>query len=98
MSNIQITGRHVEITPAIREYVEKKLSKVEHHFDHITNVHVILQVEKNDHLAEVTIHAAGHADLFAEAKAANMYAAIDALYEKINRQVVKHKEKLQHGE
>lgn len=98
MSNIQITGRHVEITPAIREYVEKKLAKIEHHFDHITHVHVILQVEKNDHRAEATIHASGRADLFAEAKEANMYAAIDALHDKLNRQIVKHKEKIQHGE
>ncbi len=98
MSNIQITGRHVEITSALREYVEKKLGKMERHFDHVTQVHVILSVEKTDHKAEATVHASGHADLFAEDKATNMYAAIDGLAEKLTRQITKHKEKIQHVE
>jgi putative sigma-54 modulation protein len=98
MSTLQITGRHVEITPALREYAEKKLGKMEHHFNHITQVHIILSVEKNEHKAEATVHASGHADFFAEALATNMYAAIDSLSEKLTRQIVKHKEKLQHIE
>ncbi|MCX7122687.1 MAG: ribosome-associated translation inhibitor RaiA [Gammaproteobacteria bacterium] len=98
MSNIQITGRHVEITNALHEYVEKKLEKMERHFDHVTQVHVILSVEKTDHKAEATVHASGHADLFAEAKAENMYAAIESLSEKLTRQITKHKEKIQHTE
>ncbi len=98
MSTIQITGRHVEITQPIRDYVEKKLGKMERHFDHVTQIHVILSVEKTDHKAEATVHASGHADLFAEAKEANMYAAIDGLSEKLTRQITKHKEKIQHTE
>ena len=98
MSNLQITGRHVEITDALREYVEKKLGKMERHFDHVTQAHVILSLEKPDHKAEATVHASGHVDLFAEAKAENMYAAIDALSEILTRQITKHKEKIQHAE
>lgn len=95
MTNIQITGRHVEVTPAIQDYVQKKFERIERHFDHITNIHVILEVEKKDQLAEATIHASGHADLFAQAKEKNMYAAIDLLVDKLDRQIVKHKEKIE---
>jgi len=95
MTNMQITGRHVEVTPAIQEHVKNKFEKLERHFDHITNAHVILEVEKLDHKAEATIHASGHADLFASAKEKNMYAAIDALVEKLDRQIIKHKEKIE---
>ena len=95
MTNIQITGRHVEVTPPIQEYVKSKFERIERHFDHITNAHVILEVEKQDHKAEATIHAAGHADLFASAKEKNMYAAIDALVDKLDRQIIKHKEKIE---
>ncbi len=95
MTNIQITGRHVEVTQAIRDYVVDKFERIERHFDHITNVHVILEVEKKDHKAEATVHAAGHADLFAQAKEKNMYAAIDLLVDKLDRQIIKHKEKIE---
>ena len=98
MSTMQITGRHVEITPALREYAEKKLGKMEHHFNHITQVHIVLSVEKNEHKAEATVHASGHADFFAEAFEPNMYAAIDSLTDKLVRQITKHKEKIQHAE
>lgn len=98
MTNIQITGRHVEVTKAIHDYVVDKFEKIERHFDHITNSHIILEVEKQDHKAEATVHASGHADFFAEAKEKNMYAAIDLLIDKLDRQVVKHKEKIQHKE
>lgn len=95
MTNIQITGRHVEVTPAIHDYVISKFDKIERHFDHITKIHVILEVEKKDHHAEATVHAAGNADLFAAAKAENMYAAIDLLIDKLDRQIIKHKEKIE---
>ncbi len=98
MTNIQITGRHVEVTSAIHDYVVEKFEKIERHFDHITNAHIILEVEKQDHKAEATVHASGHADFFAEAKEKNMYAAIDLLIDKLDRQVVEHKEKIQHKE
>jgi len=95
MSNIQITGRHVEITDAINDYFRGKFERVERHFDHITNVHAVLTVEKPNHVAEATLHASGHADIFAQAKAENMYAAIDSLIDKLDRQVLKHKEKIE---
>ncbi len=95
MSNIQITGRHLELTPAIHDYFKGKFERIERHFDHITNVHAILTVEKPNHLAEATVHAAGHADLFAQAKSTNLYAAIDMLIDKLDRQILKHKEKIE---
>ena len=95
MTNIQITGRHVEVTPPIHDYVVDKFDKIERHFDHITKVHVILEVEKQEHKAEATVHAAGHADLFAKASDKNMYAAIDLLVDKLDRQIIKHKEKIE---
>ncbi|MDD3448608.1 MAG: ribosome hibernation promoting factor [Gammaproteobacteria bacterium] len=89
-----ITGHHVDITPALRDYVNSKLEKVERHFDNITNVHVILSVEKLRQKAEATIHLSG-AELYADAEHDDMYAAIDALVDKLDRQVKKHKEKSQ---
>ena len=95
MSNIQITGRHLEVTQAIQDYFKSKFEKVERHFDHITNVHAVLTIEKPNHIVEATVHAAGHADLFAQGKAENMYAAIDALMDKLDRQILKHKAKIE---
>ncbi|WP_372612202.1 ribosome hibernation-promoting factor, HPF/YfiA family [Halomonas sp.] len=91
---VNITGHHVELTDALRDYVNDKLSRVERHYDNITNVQVTLSIEKERHLAACTLHAAG-ADMHAEAKDNDMYAAIDALADKIDRQLVKHKEKAQ---
>lgn len=93
MSNIQITGRHLELTPAIQEYFKTKFERIERHFDHITNVHVVLTLEKTDHIAEATVHGSGGADIFAQTKAENLYASIDLLIDKLDRQVIKHKEK-----
>lgn len=90
---LTITGHHIEVTPALREKVESKLSKLERHFDHLTDVHCILTVEKLQHKAEATVHLTGgtiHADAIEE----DMYAAIDSLIDKLSRQVIKHKEKL----
>ncbi len=95
MSNIQITGRHLEVTQAIQDYFKSKFEKVERHFDHITNVHAVLTIEKPNHIVEATVHASGHADLFAQGKAENMYAAIDALMDKLDRQILKHKAKIE---
>jgi len=91
--NLNITGHHVEVTPAIREYVTNKLDKVIRHFDHVTSVHVILSVEKLQQKAEVTLHVKGK-DIHADAIDNDLYAAIDILVDKLDRQVVKHKEKL----
>lgn len=89
---ISITGHHVEITPPLREYVESKLLRLERHFERVIDIRVVLDVEKLNHKAEATFHARGKS-LFADATADDMYAAIDALADKLDRQVRKHKEK-----
>jgi len=90
---LNLTGHHVDISDALRSYVESKLERLERHFDHVTNVHVILSVEKLRQKAEATLHLNG-ADVFAECVEEDMYAAIDGLVDKLDRQVKKHKEKL----
>ncbi len=90
---INLTGHHVEITDALRNYVDTKFSKLERHFDHISNVHVILNVEKLNRKAEATMHLSG-AEVFASSEHLDMYAAIDSMVDKLDRQVIKHKEKL----
>ncbi|HKY70252.1 MAG TPA: ribosome-associated translation inhibitor RaiA [Gammaproteobacteria bacterium] len=96
---INITGHHVEVTDPLRAYVTEKLQKIQRHFSNITNVHVTLTVEnKIQQKAEATMHTA-RAEIYAVSEDENMYAAIDALMDKLNRQVVKHKEKLNyHGD
>jgi putative sigma-54 modulation protein len=89
---LTITGHHLEITAPLREYVESKLERLQRHFDQITATHVILTVEKVVQKAEATIHVAG-GDLFAHAESEDMYAAIDALADKLDRQLIKHKQK-----
>ncbi|WP_374339502.1 ribosome hibernation-promoting factor, HPF/YfiA family [Methyloversatilis sp.] len=90
--NLTITGHHLEVTPAIREYIESKIDRVIRHFDHVTSVSVILSVEKLLQKAEVTLHVRGK-DIFVEAESEDMYATLDALIDKLDRQVLKHKEK-----
>lgn len=90
---MNITGQHIDITPALRDYVNDKLGRIERHFDHVTNAHVVLCVEKLRNMAEATVHISG-AKLFADAEEEDMYAAIDALVDKLDRQIKKHKEKL----
>ncbi len=90
--NLNITGHHLDVTPAIRDYVTEKLGRVVRHFDHVSGAHVILSVEKLRQKAEVTVHVRGK-DIFVEAENENLYAAIDALTDKLDRQVLKHKEK-----
>ena len=90
---INVSGHHVEVTDALREYVLSKFERLERHFDQITNVDVTLIVEKLDHKAEASVHVSG-ADLFADSHDENMYAAIDGLADKLDRQIIKHKEKL----
>lgn len=90
---INLTCRHIETTDSLREYVDTKFSKLERHFDHINNVHVILDVEKLAQKAEATLHVNG-GELFATSEHNDMYAAIDALIDKLDRQVIKHKQKL----
>jgi putative sigma-54 modulation protein len=90
---VNLTGHHVDITEPLRAYVDEKIARLERHFDHVTNVHVILSVEKLQQKAEATVHIAG-ADIFADAAQQDMYAAIDALIDKLDRQVIRHKEKV----
>ena len=91
---INVSGHHVDVTEALREYATGKLSKLEKHFDHITNCDVTLIVEKANHKAEGSVHVSG-ADLFANDEGENMYAAIDGLADKLDRQLIRHKEKTQ---
>jgi len=89
---INLTGHHVDITPALKDFVQNKLKRVERHFDHLTNVQVILTVEKLRHKAEATINVSG-AQVYADATEENMYSAIDGLVDKLDRQIRRHKEK-----
>ena len=91
--NLELSGHHLDITPAIRSYVVDKIDRVTRHFDQVIDVHVIMTVEKLQHKAEATLHVAGR-DIHVEAVDGDMYAAIDALADKLDRQVLKHKEKL----
>lgn len=90
---INLSGHHIDITESLRNYVDTKFEKLERHFDHINNVHVILKVEKLVQTAEARLHLSG-AEIFAESEHSDMYAAIDSLIDKLDRQVLKHKEKL----
>jgi putative sigma-54 modulation protein len=90
---LNLTGHHVEVTPALKGYVEKKLDRVVRHSDHVLDVNCILTVEKLQHKAEATVFLNG-SKLYADAVDSDMYAAIDALADKLDRGVKKHKEKL----
>jgi putative sigma-54 modulation protein len=90
--NLSLTGHHVEITPAIRDYVRAKLSRVTRHFDHVIDVTVVLSVDKLQQQVTANLHIRGK-DIHAQCVEADMYAAIDALADKLDRQVVKAKEK-----
>ena len=90
---LNLTGHHVDITDSLRNYVEEKMERLERHFDKVTNTHVILSVESLRHKAEATVNMSGN-NIFAESTEENMYAAIDALIDKLDRQVKKHKEKI----
>jgi putative sigma-54 modulation protein len=92
--NLTICGRHLDVTPAIREYVVNKLARVLRHFDHVIDTQVMLSVEPLRHTAEVTMRLRGK-DIHCEAQDENLYAAIDLLADKLDRQVIKHKDKVQ---
>jgi putative sigma-54 modulation protein len=91
---IKISGHHVEVTDALRSYVEKRMERVRRHFDQVIDLHVTLTVEKLEQKAEATLHVSGNA-LHAVAVDERMYAAIDLLVDKLDRAVLKHKEKVQ---
>jgi putative sigma-54 modulation protein len=90
---INVSGHHLDVTDSLRSYVETKLDKLERHYDRITNMQVILSVEKQRQKAESTIRISG-GELFAEAEHEDLYAAIDMLVDKLDRQLIKQKEKM----
>ncbi|HEX7643621.1 MAG TPA: ribosome-associated translation inhibitor RaiA [Burkholderiaceae bacterium] len=97
--NLTISGHHLELTPAIREYVQNKLERIRRHFDHVIDIAVILTVDKlpekeKRQKAEINLHLRGK-DLHAESIAEDLYAAIDMLIDKLDRQVIKYKCKVQ---
>ncbi len=93
MMQLDVTGHHIDLTDSLRQYVTSKLEKIERHFDQVTDVHCILTVEKLRQKAEATVNVNG-AKIYADATDEDMYAAIDALADKLGRQVRKYKEKL----
>ena len=90
---ITITGHHVEVTAPLRAYVTEKMQKLERHFDQVSSVNVILNVEKLQHQAEATVKAGGRT-IFAAETAKDMYASIDKLIDKLDRQVRRYKERI----
>lgn len=90
--NLQISGHHVDLTSALRDFVSSKMRRIERHFDHLIDASVVLTVEKMRHKAEATLHVRG-ATLHAEEVQGDMYAAIDRLIDKLDRQICKFKEK-----
>lgn len=90
---INLTGHHVDITEAMRNYVDSRFERLSRHLDHVLDAHVVLSVEKLRHSAEATLQVNG-GNLHAEATEDDMYAAIDALADKLDRRVRKHKERL----
>jgi putative sigma-54 modulation protein len=97
--NLTISGHHLEVTPALRSYVTNKLDRISRHFDQVVDAKVILTVEKQREKerrqrAECNIHVKGN-DLFAESSHADLYAAVDELVDKLDRQVSRHKTKIQ---
>ncbi len=91
--NLSVSGHQLEVTPAIRSYVSEKLARVTRHFDHVIDVHVIISTSKVGQKAEVTLHVRGK-DIFCESEERDLYAAIDLLVDKLDRQVLRHKDKL----
>ena len=89
---INIAGHHVDVTPALKTYIESKLKRIERHFDHVVDVHVILAVEKLRSKAEATVHVTGN-NMHATAEHDDMYAAIDTLMDKLDGQIRRYKEK-----
>jgi putative sigma-54 modulation protein len=91
--NITVTGRHMEVTDALKSYVEAGLRKLHVHFDKVTTADVVLTVEKHRHVAEICLHANGIRILGRETSS-DMYASVDAVLDKIDKQVRKHKDRI----
>ena len=90
--NLHLTGHHLEITPAIREYVSTKLQRITRHFDHLIDLHAIVEKQRSQFSVEASVHVRGK-EIFCESAHADVYAAIDALADKLDRAIIKHKER-----
>lgn len=90
--NLKLSGHHLEITAAMRDYITGKLDRIKRHFDHVIDVNVILSVDNLEQKIEASVHLSGK-DIFVESHDTDMYAAIDALVDKLDRQILRHKEK-----
>lgn len=91
--NLTVSGHHVVVTPAIRSYVQAKIERVTRHFDHVIDINVILSVQKLVQKAEVTVHVRGR-DIHAETDNVDLYAAIDLLVDKLDRQIIRYKDRV----
>jgi len=91
--NLKVSGHHLDVTPAIHSYIEEKMARISRHFDQVMDVDIILSVNKLDQKVEAKVHLSGK-DLYCESIDADMYAAIDSLADKLDRVVLKHKERL----
>jgi putative sigma-54 modulation protein len=91
--NLTVSGHHLPVTAAMRGYVEEKLSRITRHFDHVIDVGVILTVEKLTQKAEATVHVRGK-DIFVESEDLDLYAAIDLMVDKLDRQIIKYKDRV----
>jgi putative sigma-54 modulation protein len=94
---VHITARHIELTPALADYVEKRLERVSRHFNSAVRAHVVLDVQKQRHIAEVISHASGHQDFRAKGESADLYAAVDLVVEKLHKHMARQKDKRVRG-
>lgn len=90
---LDITGHHIDVTPLLNNYIKDKVTRLKRHFDQVLNIHVILEVQKHNHKAEASINVSGN-HIFAIGEGHDMYTAIDSLADKLDRQILKHKEKI----
>jgi ribosome hibernation promoting factor len=90
--NLHLTGHHIEITPAIREHISAKLQRITRHFDDVIDLHAILEGERSRFKVEASVHVRGK-EIFCESTSPDLHAAIDALADKLDRAIVRHKEK-----
>jgi len=90
--NVQVSGHHVEVTQPIRDYVVSKLERIQRHFDQVIEINVILSVQKLKQKAEISVHMPGK-DIHVESDDEDLYAAIDLMMDKLDRQIIKHKQK-----
>ena len=90
---LDITGHHIDVTPLINDYIKDKVTRLKRHFDEVLNIHVILEVQKQSNKAEASIFVSGN-HIFAVGDGHDMYAAIDSLADKLDRQILKHKERI----